>query len=78
MVSPGAFGEESCRGMYSVQCGQRLGTVETLSGKTSLHPSDPDISSPCRYIFETGVEEKVFIGGQMALDRGLAFLELGH
>lgn len=48
---------------------QRLGTVQTLSGKTSLHPSGLEISSPCRAIFETGVQ-KVFIFGQMALDGG--------
>lgn len=40
--------------------------VQTLPGKTSLYPSGLEYQSPCRYIFETGAEEKVSIGGSDA------------
>lgn len=54
-----------------VQCavcssGRGWGAVQTLPGKTSLYPSGLEYQSPCRYIFETGVEEKVSIGGSDA------------
>lgn len=52
-----------------VQCAAQAeagGAVQTLPGKTSLYPSGLEYQSPCRYIFETGAEEKVSIGGSDA------------
>lgn len=46
--------------------GRGWGSVQTLPGKTSLYPSGLEYQSPCRYIFETGAEEKVSIGGSDA------------
>lgn len=63
MVSPGAFGERCPRAMCSVQRRQRLGGCSDTSRQDL---AGLEYQSPCRYIFETGAEEKVSIGGSDA------------
>lgn len=63
---------------YAVQT-EPGGIVQTLPGKTSLYPSGLECQSPCNYIFRTGVEGKVSIGGSDAPGlKRIVFPVLGH